>query len=82
MRDSFNTTSTTAWKDGGNTSRAKSNMQKQATSGLYEGVETPILDKLTKINSKARTLLLEVFGEFERNVNLNFTRIYPASGSD
>jgi len=37
---------------------------------------------MSKVNSKTRSLLLEVFGEFERNVNLNFTRIYPASGTD
>ena len=66
-----------------NSSRAKSNLTRQHANGvMYEGVETFVLEKMSKVNAKARTLLLEVFGEFERNVNLNFTRIYPASGTD
>ena len=48
----------------------------------YDGIEVPVLEKLSKINSKARTILLEVLGEFERNVNLSFTRVYPAAGTD
>jgi hypothetical protein len=48
----------------------------------FDGIEIPLLDKITKINGKHRSLLLEVLGEFERNTNLSFTRIYPAAGTN
>ena len=49
---------------------------------MYEGVEIPILEKLSKrISAKHRTVLFEVLGEIERNVRLNFTRVYPAAGT-
>jgi len=49
---------------------------------MYEGVEIPLLEKLSKrISAKHRTVLYEVLGEVERNMRLNFTRIYPAAGT-
>lgn len=47
----------------------------------FDGIEIPLLDKITKINGRHRSLLLEVLGEFERNTNLSFTRIFPVAGT-
>jgi hypothetical protein len=48
---------------------------------VYDGIEVPLLEKVSKISAKHRSLLIEVLGEFERNVRLNFTRVYPAPGT-
>ena len=49
---------------------------------MYEGIEIPILEKLSKrISAKHRTILFEVLGEIERNMRMNFTRVYPAAGT-
>ena len=49
---------------------------------FYEGVECSILDKISKISAKHRAILLEFLSETERNVRLNFTRVYPGPDSD
>ena len=46
----------------------------------YDGVEVSILERISKISAKHRSLLLEILSEFERNTRLNFTRIFPAPG--
>ena len=46
----------------------------------YEGVEIGILEKISKISAKHRSMLLETLSEFERNTRLNFTRIFPSPG--
>ena len=45
----------------------------------YDGVEVQILEKISKVSAKHRALLLEIYGEFERNTRLNFTRIFPTA---
>ena len=49
---------------------------------MYEGVEIPVLEKLSKrVSAKHRAILFEVLGEIERNTRLNFTRVYPGCGT-
>ena len=40
-----------------------------------------MLEKISKISAKHRSVLTEVLSELERNVRLNFTRFYPAAGT-
>jgi hypothetical protein len=49
---------------------------------LYENVEISVLDKISKVSAKHRSILYDFLQESERNVRLNFTRIYPAPNSD
>ena len=46
----------------------------------YDGVELGILERISKISAKHRSLLLETLSEFERNTRLNFTRVFPSPG--
>lgn len=45
-------------------------------------MEQPILEKISKISAKHRSILFEFLSETERNVRLNFTRIYPGPDTD
>ena len=46
----------------------------------YDGVEVGILERISRISAKHRSLLLEILSEFERNTRMNFTRVFPAPG--
>jgi hypothetical protein len=50
--------------------------------GLYDCVEISVLDKISRVSAKHRSILFDFLQESERNVRLNFTRIYPAPNSD
>ena len=56
--------------------------QLPGVGALYEGVESSILDKISKVSAKHRSQVYEVLSEVERNTRLNFTRVYPAAGCD
>jgi hypothetical protein len=45
-------------------------------------VEIALLDKISKISAKHRSTVFESLSEIERNVKLNFTRIFPAAGTN
>jgi hypothetical protein len=47
---------------------------------LYDGVEVAILERISKVSAKHRSLLYETLSELERNTRLNFTRIFPSPG--
>ena len=49
---------------------------------MYDQIEVPILEKISKISAKHRSILFDFLGETERNTSLNFTRIYPAPKTD
>ena len=57
----------------------KKSLVNQGVSG-YEGVEIGVLERISKISAKHRSLLLETLSEFERNTRLNFTRVFPSPG--
>ena len=48
----------------------------------YDEVEIALLEKISKISAKHRSTVFESLSEIERNVKLNFTRIFPAAGTD
>jgi hypothetical protein len=52
-----------------------------APQAFYEGIEINLLEKISRVSAKHRSVLLEVLSEMERNTRLNFTRIYPAAGT-
>ena len=58
-----------------------SNLKRSKDINFYDGVEVSILERLSKVSAKHRSLILETLGEFERNTRLNFTRIFPSPGS-
>jgi len=45
-------------------------------------VEIALLEKISKISAKHRSTVFESLSEIERNVKLNFTRVFPAAGTD
>lgn len=51
-------------------------------TAVYEHVEVSVLEKISRISAKHRSIVLDFLAESERNVRLNFTRIYPALNSD
>ena len=48
----------------------------------FDEVEVALLEKISKISAKHRSMVFESVSEIERNVKLNFTRIFPAAGTD
>ena len=48
----------------------------------YDDIEVALLEKISKISAKHRSTVFETLSEIERNVKLNFTRIFPATGTD
>lgn len=48
----------------------------------FEGFDFSKLEQLSKINAKHREILRDTLEEFQRSNNTNFTRIYPAPGSN
>ena len=52
-----------------------------ASQCFYDGIEVHLLEKISRISAKHRSILIEVLSELERNNRLNFTRVYPAAGT-
>ena len=48
----------------------------------YEGIDVNLLDKLSRVTVKHREILKDALEEFARNKKRNFTRVYPAPGSN
>ena len=62
--------------------RLNSNSLKKDSVQYYEQIELPILEKISKISAKTRSIMLDFLSETERNIRLNFTRIYPTKNSN
>ena len=55
---------------------------KKTALHTYDEVEIALLEIISKISAKNRSTVFESLSEIERNVKLNFTRIFPAAGTD
>jgi hypothetical protein len=44
-------------------------------------IDSYFLERLSRISAKHRELVFDTLDEFQRNRNMNYTCIYPASGS-